>query len=74
MKDTIKDKSLSEPKEGEVKSQNMFQSVESEPNEIFYSINESKHEKMMGSVKEDKEKIEKDQDKIEEEEILMPSF
>lgn len=29
---------------------------------------------MIGSIKEDKEKIEKDQEKIEEEEILMPSF
>jgi hypothetical protein len=53
----------------------MFQSVESvHNNEIFYSINESKHEEMMESIKEQREaeKIAKNQ--IEDEEILMPEF
>jgi hypothetical protein len=66
---------VSELKDSKNRSQHMFQSVESvHNNEIFYSINESKHEEMMESIKEQREaeKIAKNQ--IEDEEILMPEF
>ena len=53
VKDSIKDNSMSELKDSRNRSQHMFQSVESvHNNEIFYSINESKHEEMMESIKE----------------------
>ena len=40
------EKERSEIRESRGRDQ-MFQSVESEPNEVFYSVNESKHEKIL---------------------------
>ena len=52
----------------------MLQSVDSEHNEIFYSINESKHEKMMEEIKETKEDKEPVEKAYKEEDILIPEF